>query len=99
LSEGFFERIAGGEVVINNRERAISLLILKMDRAADRPRELSGPTYLTRQNYSRITVVGPAALSYPVAAAVPALVQEQALVLAQGPVDAPQVLAQAQELV
>src|SRR5208337_1847124 len=70
-----------------------------MGRAADRLRELSGPTYLTRQNYSRITVVGPAALSYPVAAAVPALVQAQALVLAQGPAHAPQVLAQERALV
>jgi hypothetical protein len=50
-----------------------------MNRAADRFRELGGPTYLTRQNYSKITVVDPAAaFSYPVAAAVPSSVREPA---------------------
>ena len=53
----------------------------KMNRAADRPGELSGPTWLTRQNYNSITVAVPAAFSYPVASAVQA--QELALVLAQ----------------
>ena len=73
------------------------LLTLKMNRAAERLRELSGPTYLTgRKSYSRIRV-GPVAFSYPVAAAAQALALERALVLAQerGPaVDVPQVLAQ-----
>jgi hypothetical protein len=48
-------------------------MTLKMNRAADRLRELSGPIYSIRENYSRITVVAPAAaFSYPAAAALTA---------------------------
>ena len=64
-----------------------------MSRAAKRFRELSGPVYLTRQNYGRITIAGPAVFSSPVAAALPVLAQAQ--VLAQAKAASSQALAQA----
>jgi hypothetical protein len=76
-------------------------MTLKMNRAADRLRELSGPIYSIRENYGRITVVAPvapaAAFSYPAAAALTAgaLRLQPRLPAGELPrvVDAPQVLA------
>jgi hypothetical protein len=89
----FFERTAVGGVFTNDRERAFSRLILKVSRAAKRLGELSGPVYLTRQNYGRITIAGPAAFSYPVAAALPVLALAQGPVLVQRQALEPRVLA------
>jgi hypothetical protein len=69
-------------------------MTLKMNRAADRLTELSGPTYITRQNYNRITNVVPVPVfSYPVAVVAPALARAQVRVLAREQAAAPQVLA------